>query len=191
MHLRHFFVTNNTSRQQRIATSSSSTRRKKKTNNHTNHNPHMSKSTAGARLQKELMDLMMSGVEGISAFPENDNLFSWLGTIKAPDNTVYEGIDYRVAIRFPAQYPFEPPTVHFVTPCFHPNVDLQHGAICLDILKENWSAVYTASQVLLSIQSLLDNPNNASPLNLVAAQLWANKDEFRKAVRDAAAATPR
>jgi ubiquitin-conjugating enzyme E2 C len=146
----------------------------------------MSKSTAGARLQKELMDLMMSGTEGISAFPENDNLFSWLGTIRGAVGTAYEGIDYRVALRFPAQYPFEPPTVHFLTPCYHPNVDITHGAICLDILKENWSAVYTASQVLLSIQSLLDNPNNASPLNPTAAQMWHNKDEYRRAVREAA-----
>lgn len=144
------------------------------------------KSTAGARLQKELMDLMMTGAEqGISAFPEGDSLFSWLGTIKGAAGTPYEGLDYRVAIRFPAQYPFEPPLVHFITPCYHPNVDLTHGAICLDILKENWSAVYTAGQVLLSLRSLLGDPNNASPLNPNAAAMWANKEEFKKHVRDA------
>lgn len=144
----------------------------------------MSKSTAAARLQKELMDLMMSGTPGISAFPDNDNLFSWLGTIRGADNTAYEGIDYRIAIRFPNQYPFEPPTIHFITPCYHPNVDLIHGAICLDILKENWSAVYTAGQVMLSLQSLLDNPNNASPLNIDAAKMWENKVEFKRLVRE-------
>ena len=146
----------------------------------------MSKSTAAARLQKELMDLMMSGTPGISAFPQDDNLFYWLGTIRGADGTPYEGIDYRIGLRFPTAYPFEPPNVHFITPCFHPNVDLTHGAICLDILKEQWSAVYTASQVMISIQSLLDNPNNASPLNPTAAQMWENKDEFKKAVREAA-----
>uniref|UniRef100_A0A2K6KUJ3 UBC core domain-containing protein n=1 Tax=Rhinopithecus bieti TaxID=61621 RepID=A0A2K6KUJ3_RHIBE len=35
----------------------------------------------GAELQQELMTLMMSGDKGISAFPESDNLFKWVGTI--------------------------------------------------------------------------------------------------------------
>uniref|UniRef100_A0A8C7ATX7 Ubiquitin-conjugating enzyme E2 C n=1 Tax=Neovison vison TaxID=452646 RepID=A0A8C7ATX7_NEOVI len=35
----------------------------------------------GKRLQQELMTLMMSGDKGISAFPESDNLFKWVGTI--------------------------------------------------------------------------------------------------------------
>ena len=38
-------------------------------------------------------------------------------------------------------YPYQSPTVKFTTPCFHPNVD-SHGNICLDILKEKWSALY-------------------------------------------------
>lgn len=42
----------------------------------------------------------------------------------------------------------------FVTPCFHPNVDEQ-GFICLDILKDKWSALYDVRSILLSIQSLL------------------------------------
>ena len=56
--------------------------------------------------------------------------------------------------RFGADYPFKAPEVKFVTPCFHPNVD-QYGNICLDILKEKWSAAYSVRTVLLSIQSLL------------------------------------
>ena len=140
--------------------------------------------TAAVRLQKELMDLMMSGVEGISAFPCDDNLFEWTATVQGADSTAYEGLDFQLTLKFGSNYPFEPPTVTFVTPCFHPNVDC-HGAICLDILKENWTAVLTASQVLLSIQSLLDNPNNASPLNPQAAALWGDQVEFKRAVRAA------
>ena len=60
--------------------------------------------------------------------------------------------------------------MHFDTPCFHPNVD-QHGNICLDILKEKWSAAYSVRTVLLSIQSLLGEPNNDSPLNAYAAKV--------------------
>jgi hypothetical protein len=69
-----------------------------------------------------------------------------------------------------ADYPFKAPAVRFDTPCFHPNVD-QHGNICLDILKEKWSAAYSVRTVLLSIQSLLGEPNNDSPLNAYAAKV--------------------
>ncbi len=124
---------------------------------------------------------MMSGVEGISAFPSDDNIFLWVATVQGAEATAYQGLEFQLRMQFSANYPFEPPVVSFVSPCFHPNVDA-HGTICLDILKENWTAVLTASQVLLSIQSLLDNPNNASPLNAHAAALWADQAEFRRAV---------
>lgn len=136
---------------------------------------------ASQRLQKELMELMMSGTEGISAFPDNDNLFCWIATVQGADGTVYEGLEYQLKMQFPATYPFDAPVVTFITPCFHPNVDT-HGGICLDTLKENWSAINTATTVLLSIQSLLDNPNTASPLNSHAASLWKDQVEYKKAV---------
>lgn len=61
---------------------------------------------------------------------------------------------FKLSLEFPSSYPYTAPTVKFITPCFHPNVDLQ-GNICLDILKEKWSASYDVRAVLLSIQSLL------------------------------------
>ncbi|TMS01390.1 hypothetical protein E3U43_016735 [Larimichthys crocea] len=106
------------------------------------------------RLQQELMTLMMSGDKGISAFPESDNLFKWIGTIDGAQGTVYDGLRYRLSLDFPAGYPYQAPRVKFVTPCFHPNVDEQ-GFICLDILKDKWSALYDVRSILLSIQSLL------------------------------------
>ena len=67
---------------------------------------------------------------------------------------MYDGLKYKLSLEFPNGYPYNPPTVKFVTPCFHPNVD-QHGNICLDILKEKWSALYDVRTILISIQSLL------------------------------------
>ncbi len=100
------------------------------------------------------MDLMMSNNKGISAFPDGDKLFEWIATVHGPSDSVYEGLKYKLRLEFPAGYPYTAPTVKFVTPCFHPNVD-QHGNICLDILKEKWSALYEIRTILLSIQSLL------------------------------------
>ncbi|KAI9761295.1 MAG: Chk1 protein kinase [Chaenotheca gracillima] len=124
------------------------------------------------RLQTELMQLMMASTPGVSAFPNADgNLLSWTGTITGPTGTPYEGLTFKLSFDFPQSYPYAPPAVVFKTPIYHPNVDFS-GRICLDILKDKWSAVYNVQSVLLSLQSLLGEPNNASPLNGQAAELW-------------------
>ncbi|CAO2832957.1 unnamed protein product [Amaranthus hypochondriacus] len=133
------------------------------------------------RLQSELMSLMMSGDPGISAFPEEDNILSWKGTIEGSKETVFEGTEYKLSLTFPADYPFKPPKVKFETGCFHPNVDV-YGNICLDILQDKWSSAYDVRTILLSIQSLLGEPNTSSPLNTQAAALWSNQEEYRKMV---------
>uniref|UniRef100_A0A1I8HQJ5 60S ribosomal protein L27 n=1 Tax=Macrostomum lignano TaxID=282301 RepID=A0A1I8HQJ5_9PLAT len=134
------------------------------------------------RLQKELMEVMTVGEKGLSAFPEGENLTRWTATLEGPAGTPYEGDVYKLSLEFPADYPYKSPVVRFTTPCFHPNVD-QYGNICLDILKENWSALYTVRTILLSLRSLLNEPNNDSPLNAQAASLWCNPAKFAEKKR--------
>ncbi|KAF8836351.1 hypothetical protein BDN67DRAFT_998440 [Paxillus ammoniavirescens] len=132
------------------------------------------------RLSSELMTLMMSSSPGISAFPKNDsNLFEWAGTIEGAPGTIFGGLTFRISISFPSNYPYSPPAIKFDTPCYHPNVDINSGAICLDILQDKWSAVYSVQTVLLSLQSLLGEPNNASPLNPDAAGIWNNPEAYK------------
>ena len=122
---------------------------------------------------------MMAGDPNATAFPDGDNLFSWKGTIVGANDTVYEGLKFTLSISFPEDYPFSAPTIKFVTPIFHPNVD-NFGNICLDILKEKWSASYSVVTILQSLRSLLADPNNDSPLNGHAAQLWDNQKEYKR-----------
>lgn len=127
---------------------------------------------AAKRLQTELVQLMTSPAPGVSAFPSADgNLLSWRATIEGPEDTPYSGLTFKLSFEFPSNYPYAPPTVLFRTPIYHPNVDFS-GRICLDILKDKWTAAYNIQTVLLSLQSLLGEPNNASPLNGEAAELW-------------------
>eukprot|EP00796_Vickermania_ingenoplastis_P003879 gene3879-2751_t len=134
---------------------------------------------AAQRLQKELKELIMSDVDGISAFPDNDDLFNWIGTVQGVEGTPYEDLEFQLRLKFSDNYPYQPPEVTFITPCFHPNIDV-HGAICVDILKEKWSPVQSASSILLSIQNLLNDPFNDSALNTTAADMWGKGPEYRK-----------
>ena len=104
------------------------------------------------------MTLMISSTPNISAFPSAASLLAWTGTLAGPADTPYSGLTFKLSFDFPANYPYSPPEVRFKTPIYHPNVDFS-GRICLDILKEKWSAVLNVMSVLLSLQSLLGEPN--------------------------------
>ncbi|KAA8517628.1 hypothetical protein F0562_015102 [Nyssa sinensis] len=98
-----------------------------------------------------------------SAGPVAEDMFHWQATIMGPPDSPYAGGVFLVTIHFPPDYPFKPPKVAFKTKVFHPNIN-SNGSICLDILKEQWSPALTISKVLLSICSLLTDPNPDDPL---------------------------
>ncbi|PKU68289.1 Ubiquitin-conjugating enzyme E2-17 kDa [Dendrobium catenatum] len=95
--------------------------------------------------------------------PVAEDMFHWQATIMGPPDSPYAGGVFLVTIHFPPDYPFKPPKVAFRTKVFHPNIN-SNGSICLDILKEQWSPALTISKVLLSICSLLTDPNPDDPL---------------------------
>lgn len=132
--------------------------------------------TAIKRIQKEIHDMNNTKTseipENISAGPINQsNLFEWSANIVGAVGTYYEGGLFRLKIHIPTTYPFSPPVVTFETRIFHPNIS-ENGDICLDILKYYWSPSYTIMKVLLSIQSLLADPNPEDPLNSDATQVY-------------------
>ncbi len=80
-----------------------------------------------------------------------------------PDESPYSGGIYFLKIHVPSDYPFKPPKLQFETRIYHPNIN-SNGSICLDILQEQWSPALTICKVLLSISSLLTDPNPDDPL---------------------------
>lgn len=125
------------------------------------------------RLQKELIDMQKDATPNLSAGPVNGNLFEWESVILDYIGTPYEGGVFNLSISIPSNYPFKPPMVIFKTRIFHPNIN-SSGNICLDILKTQWSPALTISKILLSICSLLSDPNPNDPLVPDIAKMFKN-----------------
>ncbi|URE32664.1 GPI-anchored protein [Musa troglodytarum] len=130
-------------------------------------------SMACRRIQKELQDLQRDPPASCSAGPVGEDLFHWQATIMGPSDSPYAGGVFFVTIHFPPDYPFKPPMVNFQTKVYHPNIN-SNGSICLDILKDQWSPALTISKVLLSVSSLLTDPNPDDPLVPEIAHMYNN-----------------
>lgn len=141
--------------------------------------------SSAKRIQRELEDLRDSPPENCSAGPVNDtDLYTWEGTLIGPKDSPYEGGLFLLGIVFPTNYPFKPPRVYFKTKIYHPNINSQ-GAICLDILKDQWSPALMLSKVLLSISSLLTDANPRDPLVPEIARLYIeDRAEFDRRARE-------
>ncbi|KAH3758485.1 ubiquitin-conjugating enzyme family protein [Pelomyxa schiedti] len=136
------------------------------------------------RLQKELRDFEVDPPSNCSAGPVKDDLHHWHATIIGPDGSPYSGGIFRLDIHFPSDYPFRPPKMVFLNRVFHPNIN-RNGAICIDILKDQWSPALTISRVLLSISSLLTEPNPNDPLDGESAHLLkTNPSKYNQIARE-------
>ena len=137
------------------------------------------------RLHRDMNQLRNNPLEGIEAMLiDEKDFYEWVAYIKGPDNTCWEGGIFKLSLKFGNNYPTNAPSVKFVTPMFHPNV-YKSGEICLDLLQNNWSPINNVSSILLSIQSLLTDPNCQSLANSEAGRLYLdNKLEYAKKVEE-------
>jgi len=130
------------------------------------------------RLQNEINDLKISPILNCSAGPVmENNITVWQASIFGPEETPYYGGVFHLNIQFTNEYPFKPPSINFTTPIYHCNIN-RSGGICLDILKDNWSPALNIGKLLLSICSLLAEPNPNDPLMPEIAELYKNNREI-------------
>ena len=137
------------------------------------------------RLQKELIEIKKDTPANCSAGLINpDDLFTWQATIIGPTETPYEGGMFNLRIFFPPDYPFKPPKITFQTRIYHPNIN-SNGEICLDILKTQWSPALSLTKILLSLCSLLSDPNPNDPLVPEIAKIYKTDiEEFNRIARE-------
>ncbi|KAF2771685.1 UBC-like protein [Teratosphaeria nubilosa] len=107
---------------------------------------------------------------------DNDDLTQLDILLAGPSHTPFSGGVFKLHLTVPPTYPQQPPTAHFRTPIFHPNVDPQTGGVCVETLKRDWDAKLTLRDILVVISCLLIQPNPDSALNADAGSLI--QDEY-------------
>jgi len=159
---------------------------------------------AAKALASELKDLKKMPLEGVTVkLVDDSDLFKWEVAMFGPPDTIYTGGYFKAHLNFPKQYPFEPPSMKFTQTMFHPNVYAggdHSGEICISILhppgedaqsgelpEERWNPAQRIRTILLSVISLLNEPNTFSPANVdasVAYRKWkeGSDDTFKKKV---------
>uniref|UniRef100_A0A7S2UDQ9 UBC core domain-containing protein n=1 Tax=Attheya septentrionalis TaxID=420275 RepID=A0A7S2UDQ9_9STRA len=107
------------------------------------------------RIQRELKAFMQAPPPNLMV-KVGTNLRLWMVQMKGPEGTLYEGEVFRLRIRFPPNYPTEPPSVFFLPPHIpqHEHV-YTNGDICLSLLGADWRPTMTAQSIAMSILSIL------------------------------------
>merc|ERR1719412_2937920 len=121
-------------------------------------------------LVKELQNLKVEPIEGISVILDDQDITQVEAIIDGPADTPYYGGRFRVKLTIGKDFPQGPPKGFFLTKIFHPNVSSK-GEICVNTLKRDWKSDLGLRHVLLTIKCLLIVPNPESALNEEAGKL--------------------
>lgn len=128
-----------------------------------------------------------------SITPDEKNIFKCPGTVYSTDPP-FEGGTWPFEINFPDAYPIKPFEFKFTSNFPHPNI-YPDGKMCISILHDGidetgyedssirWSPVQNINSVLMSIISMLNDPNLDSPANVDMTKLWRdNRKEYNKLI---------
>ncbi|RVD80513.1 uncharacterized protein DFL_008410 [Arthrobotrys flagrans] len=140
---------------------------------------------AARRLLSEYRELINNETDGIYAGPiSEDNFMLWECLIAGPPDTPFEGGMFSATLKFPDDYPLSPPELKFTCEILHPNV-YPDGTVCISILhppgddpnmyesaSERWSPIQSVEKVLLSVMSMLAEPNDESGANVDASKMF-------------------
>ncbi|KAI6101665.1 ubiquitin-conjugating enzyme/RWD-like protein [Pisolithus croceorrhizus] len=136
------------------------------------------------RVNREIKDCKSDETANIEVELVDSSPFHLRARFPGPEGTPYEKGIFEVDVVYPELYPLRPMQVKFITKVYHPNISPVSGAICVDILGDQWCPALTVQKVLLSVQSLLSSPEPSDSLDTEALKHYiADKCSFEETAR--------
>jgi ubiquitin-conjugating enzyme E2 N len=126
------------------------------------------------RIEKEFISIINDPIPNIFVEKSDSNSREFFILMNGPNETPYENGKFKLEMFLPENYPMNPPKIRFLTKIYHPNID-RIGRICISTLKNEWTPALQIRTVLLSIQSLLSDPNINDPLDTKIGEHWLEK----------------
>jgi ubiquitin-conjugating enzyme E2 H len=136
--------------------------------------------------RRKMGDLVKLANSGVEFYEDENELNTYYICIQGPKDTPYEDGYYWIRMHVTKDYPFKSPSIAFMTPIFHPNIEYNSGAICLDALNEEWTPVFHFERIInIMIPQLMMYPNASDPFNTHASELYlSNKSKYDMIARD-------
>lgn len=135
------------------------------------------KSPSLRRIQADIRELAIDPSDRYHAAPLENDMFEWHFTIKGADGTDFEGGIYHGRILLPAEYPFKPPNIVFLTPTgrFETNTK-----VCLSFSAyhpELWQPAWGIRLILEALISFLPTKGDGA----IGALDWSSEERKRLA----------
>ncbi|XP_032437825.1 uncharacterized protein LOC116731986 [Xiphophorus hellerii] len=135
------------------------------------------------RIMEELKGLHCEPHPYINIFPSESDFTFWKIVLEGPPDTPYEKGTFELYCQFGTEYPVKPPTVRFVTPIYHCNIN-NVGRICHNILDRNYNSLITMREILEAVFGLLMHPEPEDPLDSILAEEYrTNKESYDQEAR--------
>ena len=148
--------------------------------------------TAEKRVQSDLEEMTNHPIEGVAVVPSDKDMGTWQIFMEGPKDSCFEGGIFELEMKFPEDYPDNPPTLYFLSEFWHPNI-YPDGKVCMSSLHPSgdnemdnetfdirWKPINSVSSIINSVLLILQEPNFSSPANIDASVQWRKEFDAYK-----------
>lgn len=122
----------------------------------------MASRQAQKRLNKEYKAIVAHPPPFIEAKPNDLNILEWHYIITGPPGTPFEAGQYHGILRFPADYPFKPPSILMVTPNGRFTCNTRLCLSMSDYHPDTWNPAWSVATILTGLLSFMTSDESTT-----------------------------